>query len=971
MKTSRITINCGQSSTYFAQPPFGQRTSSMPWARISIAFAFVALMALAVVSYRVAADGGALDSSFSGGGKIATDFTGASEDEAYALAIQPDGRIVVSGTTSPDNEPNHYRAALARYNPDGTLDQSFGISGKVIATAPGLTQGFAVALQPDGKILTSGFGSGNVMRFNNDGSLDNSFGSSGVNGFLVYPYAMILQPDGKILVGGYLSVSYGRTDFALGRFNGDGTVDNSFGSGGKVTTDITGGHAEIHALALQPDGKIVAVGRADCCGNHYYAALARYNSNGTLDTGFGVNGKVFTQFNSGSNYYSSLAGVAIQPDAKLLVVGSHIARFNSDGTLDSSFGSGGHIEAGASAIALQPDGRFLVGFGSSNSFALAHYNQDGSIDKSFGFIHRGMVITQIYGNNDGISALALQPDGKVVAAGSGSRIASGNGFYADSDFALARYSVSGPAPIPPPSFLCGKVTESDYATAVSGVTVTLSNYAGKKTTQTDANGNYRFDNLTYGANYTVTAYRPGYDSDPPRYNLDNLDWSAAANFTSIASSESIWSAIGGQVWDSQGNNINGVTMTLTGDGGFGTKTLVTGSGYLHEGEYNFYILTRGRNYTVTPSKPGYSFTPATQNFANLTADQEANFIGTTAPTAAPAVISGSITARNGTPLSGVVMYLSGSQSRKTITDADGHYHFDNVEANGFYTVTPSRVNYSFNPFNRSFSVAGNKTDAVFAATSMGDNANPLDTPEYFVRQQYVDVLGREPDEAGFNYWSDQILACGDDVQCLNGRRRDVAAAFFIEREFQASGSFIYDLYAGALGRRPLFAEYSADRQQVVGGATLEAEKSLFAQSFVQRAEFMAKYQNALTPESFVDAVIQGVRSSGADLSGERANLINSYNSGGGMVAGRAAVLRAIGDNAAFKQSQYNAAFVLTEYFGYLRRDPDQGGFDFWLNVLNNREPGNFRGMVCSFITSTEYQRRFSAIVSRSNAECGQ
>ena len=188
---------------------------------------------------------------------------------------------------------------------------------------------------------------------------------------------------------------------------------------------------------------------------------------------------------------------------------------------------------------------------------------------------------------------------------------------------------------------------------------------------------------------------------------------------------------------------------------------------------------------------------------------------------------------------------------------------------------------------------------------------------------------------------------------------------------QQSGSFIYDLYVGTLGRIPAFTEYSSDRQQVVGGANLDAAKTVFAQSFTQRPEFAAKYQNATTAESFVDALILGVQASGVDLGGERENLINTYNSRIDTLASRAAVMRTIADNAAFKRSQYNAAFVLTEYFGYLRRDPDQAGYNFWLNVLNNGDRDNYRGMVCAFITSTEYQKRFSTVVSRNDAECSR
>ena len=341
------------------------------------------------------------------------------------------------------------------------------------------------------------------------------------------------------------------------------------------------------------------------------------------------------------------------------------------------------------------------------------------------------------------------------------------------------------------------------------------------------------------------------------------------------------------------------------------------------------------------------------------------------PTASPGSISGRITDANGATVSGAVVNLSGNQTRKTITDANGNYKFDNVEANGFYTVTPARANFTFSPAQRSFSLVGDHADAAFTGSSIGDNANPLDTPEYFVRQQYVDILGREPDEGGFNYWSNQILACDSNPDCTRSQRVNVAAAFFIENEFKQTGSFIYDVYSGALGRRPGFTEYSSDRQQVIAGPNLETEKAAYLQSFVQRPEFTAKYQGATTAESFVDALLQTVQqSSGADLSSQRDALIADYRNGTDLNQRRALVLSDLAGNSTFTQAQYNKAFVLVEYFGYLQRNPDQGGYDFWLNVISNREVGNYRGMVCAFITSTEYQQRFSSVITHSNGECG-
>ncbi|MCU1265032.1 MAG: nuclease [Acidobacteria bacterium] len=342
------------------------------------------------------------------------------------------------------------------------------------------------------------------------------------------------------------------------------------------------------------------------------------------------------------------------------------------------------------------------------------------------------------------------------------------------------------------------------------------------------------------------------------------------------------------------------------------------------------------------------------------------------PTAANGVVNGRIAGTDGQPVSGAVVTMSGAMSRKTITDTNGNYHFDNVEANGFYTVTPSRANYTFSPANRSFSLVGGRTEAAFTASSTGDAANPLEVAEYFVRQQYMDLLGREPDEGGFNYWSDQINQCGNDSNCTGARRRDVAAAFFIEQEFQLTGSFIYGLYKGALGRRPVFLEYSSDHQQVVGGANLEARKQAFAEAFVRRADFVQKYQANTSAESFVDAMVRNLRdSSGVDLSSQRDVLLRRYNSGASADQSRSFVVRDLTESVSFRQAEYNAAFVLSEYFGYLHRNADAGGYEFWVNVLNNGDTANYRGMVCAFITSAEYQRRFSSVISRGDGECSR
>src|SRR5258705_13919734 len=188
------------------------------------------------------------------------------------------------------------------------------------------------------------------------------------------------------------------------------------------------------------------------------------------------------------------------------------------------------------------------------------------------------------------------------------------------------------------------------------------------------------------------------------------------------------------------------------------------------------------------------------------------------PTAAPAFISGGVTTPDGAPLAGVTMNLSGARSARAITDSNGNYRFNNVDTDNFYTVTPALVNYHFGPESSSFSLLANKTDAVFTATRNGViSGNATDTADFFVRQHYVDFLNREPDESGFNFWSDQILSCGNDAACAERRTINVSAAYFLSIEFSNTGGFVDGLYRASYGRRPNFAEFMPDTATVAQG----------------------------------------------------------------------------------------------------------------------------------------------------------
>ena len=287
-----------------------------------------------------------------------------------------------------------------------------------------------------------------------------------------------------------------------------------------------------------------------------------------------------------------------------------------------------------------------------------------------------------------------------------------------------------------------------------------------------------------------------------------------------------------------------------------------------------------------------------------------------------------------------------------------------MDGDNFYTVTPALVNYHFAPASQSFSLAANNVDAAFTATRDAViSGNAIDTADYFVRQHYLDFLGREPDESGFNFWSDQILSCGADAGCRERRTINVSAAYFLSIEFQQTGGLVDGLYRASYNRRPLYNEFMPDtatvaRDVIVGGASdwagiLEANKQAFVAAWVERPAFQSAY-GGLSNDGYVDTLISHT---GVSFSpGERNKLVNGLNSG---TLTRANVLRQITENDRFVSAKRNATFVMMQYFGYLRRDPDESGYQFWLNKLNQFN-GNFEQaeMVKAFLVSGEYRNRF-------------
>ena len=396
-----------------------------------------------LLTVTVGGEPGVVDTSFNGGKQIVP----VAEGEAYAraIAVQADGKVVTVGMTTTNAGGADF--AVVRHLRDGTLDPSFGTGGKVvtaIGAARASDEAYAVAIQADGKIVVAGSTATTgadldfaLARYNADGTLDAGFGNGGkvVTSFgssTDRVQTIAIQADGKIVAAGDSDrgTATSGVDFALARYNGDGSLDNGFGTAGKVTTAIRALSARdsVYALLLQPVGnetRIVAVG-----GEGDFSA-ARYTANGTLDNTFGSGGKIANLFVTAT--IGAARAATLTADNKIVIAG-HIqedfalARLNVDGTLDAGFGTGGKVITPmaaanwdeATSVVRQADGKLLVGGwvyagpGTKGNFAVLRYAPEGTLDATFG--DAGKVVTPISAANGSElgRAVVLQADERIT-----------------------------------------------------------------------------------------------------------------------------------------------------------------------------------------------------------------------------------------------------------------------------------------------------------------------------------------------------------------------------------------------------------------------------------------------------------------------------------------------------------------------------------------------------------------------------
>jgi uncharacterized delta-60 repeat protein len=409
---------------------------------------------------------GQLDPSFGAGGTVITEFPSSSSG-ARAVAVQADGRVVAAGFAH-TNDSIASDFALTRYQVDGTSDSTFGIGGRVRTDFGGtFDEALAVAVQPDGRIVVAGSSSDAtgadmaVARYHPDGTLDTSFDGDGMAlvefGGEATARAVALQRDGKVLLAGRVDRPFGAgccvSDFAVARLTSAGLPDGSFSGDGRVMTDFLpgadNGQDAAHAVLVQADGRILAAGSGVAGGVSVDFAVARYRADGSLDPTFSNDGRVTSDF---VGFFDEIRGLALDHDGRIVAGGQScefpgtsdevcdfgLARYTPNGTLDPRFGRQGRVRTdlgadlseGIRGVVVQSDNR-IVAAGQTTGpggpdVGLTRYRPDGRLDRSFGV--NGVVITPVSPSTDEVGGLARAPAARVVVAGT-TAVAQSFGFF--------------------------------------------------------------------------------------------------------------------------------------------------------------------------------------------------------------------------------------------------------------------------------------------------------------------------------------------------------------------------------------------------------------------------------------------------------------------------------------------------------------------------------------------------------------
>jgi uncharacterized delta-60 repeat protein/CSLREA domain-containing protein len=939
---------------------------------------------------RLNADG-TLDNTF-----VAAGSSTASPDgpAVSCIAVQPDGKIVIGGGFFDFGGVTNTR--ILRLNADGSVDASF-TSATGLSLAPS-----DILLQPDGKLVVGGQWAGNdtpygekaIVRLNGDGSVDNTFNpGTGIPGFV---NSLALQPDGKLIVAGNFPSYNGTTVGSLARVNPDGSLDTTFHTN-------PGANSPVWDVALLPDVKVLIGGQ--------YNSYDGVTSNGLTR----IRNDLFVTWAPGDSSDKTVS---------LPVVNDTTVESNETMTLSLSTFGGVAAGAPSSSTLTIADNDTVTssvsGAGVYNATATlnATLTAGGSplTGKTVAFTLNGVSVGTAATNASGVATLS---NVSIAGVGAGTYAgAVGASFASDSAFTGSASSGALEVAKANQTITFGALTDRSFGDADFNVNATAGSDLGVSFA---ASGNCTVTGGTVHLNgagaCTVTASQAG----DANYNAAadvsrSFQIAKAATAVALASSANpsapgqsvtftanVTSAAGaptGSVQFKSGGANLGAPAAL-GAGGVATLTTSALSAGTHAvtaeygGDANF-AASSGALAGAQTVGGLFEFT-----HAHFAINERANFVAVT------------VRRRGDTTQAAAVEYATDDGSVPTVpvpcssVTGIALERCDYTRAQGLLQFTPGEDEKSFAVLvNNDLYVEGAESTHVrlsnptpgavlgalsSAAIDIADDppqvSNPLGS-QGFVRQHYHDFLSREPDASGLDFWTQEIEQCGGDPACREIKRINISAAFFLSIEFQQTGYLVERMYkaaygdatgASTLGGAHQLAvpavrlhEFLPDTQRlgrdvVVGRPNwedlLEANKRDFALEFVGRARFASAFPSTMTAEEFVNRIDQNT--GGVLTAADRAALVATLGASPGDAAKRAQVLRAAAENEALRRAEFNRAFVLMQYFGYLRRDPDAApdadytGYEFWLGKLNEFN-GNYiqAEMVKAFIDSIEYRNRF-------------
>ncbi|MBV8858061.1 MAG: DUF4214 domain-containing protein [Acidobacteria bacterium] len=955
---------------------------------------------------RLNADG-SVDSSFNGFGSF----------NVYALALQTDGKILACGPYP----------GLVRFNADGTPDSGFQSSfggdavapqsdgtiilggykrdsgGTIVAngvyrlnsdgsqdnsfhTGLGSDNGFTgVAVQPDGKIIAGGYlktydgqATGNLIRLNADGTLDPTFTVTQPTNTNATIQQIIMQPDGKVLAAGDFTVPAGngyRTNLA--RFNGDLFVNWAAGDAADKTVSIPivddlldepDETATLTVTPLTPGSSAGAIPTAtltildnDVPPQFTSGAPARAIAGQFYTHTFQASGSPAPTFTltAGSlppGFFLTSAGV-LQGTTSTPGTFSNVTVTASNGvspaatqTFDLVVASGGALQFDASAYSVSENAGTAtitvnrVG-GSAGATSVNFVITGNTATSGSDFVPANTTLNFADGETSKTVTVTIIDDAvneRDEFANLFLNTVTGTGRLGTPT--VGSLNILNDDPLPTIAVDDINVTEGDSGTKLATFTVT-------RTGLTD-----RFINFTARTSDGSAAAGEDYLALTP--TTFQLSPSAASTTVSV-------SVLGDTIIEPDKSFALLLTSPVNASVADGSGVCVikdndttTGPPTVQFAMNEFRAQESAGIATVTVTRSGDSSSPTSVTYST------ALLVGTPPP--------GVAWDRNDyTYTSGTLRFAAGETSKTfQVFIADDAL----VEGDETLTVTlsgPTGGTGLGAPATSSVRIIDNDTAP--------STANPVDDTAFFVRQHYRDFLGRDPDASGLAFWTGEIEQCGADAQCREVKRINVSAAFFLSIEFQQTGYFDYLLYKAAFntGERLSFPNFTFDtlqlgRDVVVGTEGWEqkvaSNKQAFVDSFVARSTFTSTYPQSVTPDQFVDALNANTgdplnpSAGGALTKAERDGLVADLASG---AKTRAQVLRAVAENAEFRRRQLSKAFVLMQYFGYLRRAPNAtpdtafDGYNFWLGKLNEFQ-GNYINaeMVRAFITSDEYRKRF-------------